>query len=110
MKVQFLGAAQTVTGSCHVIEAAGHRFAVDCGMHQGNNAIEERNFNSELYEPDSLEFILLTHAHIDHSGLIPRIAAHGFKGNVYCTAPTLDFVTLMLDDRAHIQEMEYSWR
>ena len=110
MKVQFLGAAQTVTGSCHVIEAAGHRFAIDCGMHQGNNAIEERNFNSELYEPDSLEFILLTHAHIDHSGLIPRIAAHGFKGNVYCTAPTLDFVTLMLEDSAHIQEMEYSWR
>lgn len=110
MKVQFLGAAQTVTGSCHIIEAAGHRFAIDCGMHQGNKAIEDRNFNSELYRPDSLEFILLTHAHIDHSGLIPRIAANGFKGTVYCTAPTLDFVSLMLEDSAHIQEMEYTWR
>ena len=110
MKVQFLGAAQTVTGSCHIIEAAGHRFAIDCGMHQGNKAIEDRNFSSELYRPDSLEFILLTHAHIDHSGLIPRIAAYGFKGTIYCTAPTLDFVSLMLEDSAHIQEMEYTWR
>lgn len=110
MKVQFLGAAQTVTGSCHIIEAAGHRFAVDCGMHQGNKAIEERNFDTELYLPDSIEFILLTHAHIDHSGLIPRVAAQGFKGNVYCTAPTLEFVKLMLEDSAHIQEMEYTWR
>lgn len=110
MKVQFLGAAQTVTGSCHIVEAAGHRFAIDCGMHQGNKAIEDRNFNSEIYRPDSLDFILLTHAHIDHSGLIPRIAANGFKGTVYCTAPTLDFVSLMLEDSAHIQEMEYTWR
>ncbi len=110
MKVQFLGAAQTVTGSCHIIEAAGHRFAIDCGMHQGNKAIEDRNFDTELYKPDSLEFILLTHAHIDHSGLIPRLASHGFKGKVYCTAPTYDLVSLMLEDSAHIQEMEFEWR
>ncbi len=110
MKIQFLGAAQTVTGSCHVIEAAGHRFAVDCGMHQGNKAIEDRNFDTELYRPESIEFILLTHAHIDHSGLIPRMSANGFKGKVYCTAPTCDLVTLMLEDSAYIQEMEYSWR
>lgn len=110
MKIQFLGAAQTVTGSCHVIEAAGCRFAVDCGMHQGNKAIEERNFDTELYRPESLDFILLTHAHIDHSGLIPRMAANGFKGTIYCTAPTFDLVSLMLEDSAYIQEMEYSWR
>lgn len=110
MKVQFLGAARTVTGSCHIIEACGHRFAVDCGMHQGNKAIEERNFDTEIYQPNSLDFILLTHAHIDHSGLIPRLSAQGFKGKVFCTAPTYDLVSLMLEDSAYIQEMEYSWR
>lgn len=89
MKISFLGAARTVTGSCHVIEAAGARFAVDCGMHQGNPAIEERNRQSGLYRPREMDFILLTHAHIDHSGLLPLLAAEGFKGNIYCTHPTL---------------------
>lgn len=78
MKISFLGAARTVTGSCHVIEAAGARFAVDCGMHQGNPAIEERNRQSGLYRPREMDFILLTHAHIDHSGLsrfwLPRVS------------------------------------
>ena len=110
MKISFLGAARTVTGSCYVIEAAGARFAVDCGMHQGNPAIEERNRQTALYRPAEMDFVLLTHAHIDHSGLLPRLAGEGFKGTIYCTPPTLDLVSLMLEDSAHIQEMEQDWK
>ncbi len=106
MKVQFLGAAQTVTGSCYMIEACGARFTVDCGMHQGNKAIESRNFATELYRPSNIDFILITHAHIDHSGLLPRMVRHGFTGSIYCTEPTLDLLEIMLLDSAHIQETE----
>ncbi|MCL1940114.1 MAG: MBL fold metallo-hydrolase [Desulfovibrionaceae bacterium] len=109
MKIQLLGAAQTVTGSCFVIEAAGKRFAVDCGMHQGNAAIEKRNFNTKAYQAAKLDFVLLTHAHIDHSGLLPRMVREGFKGPVYCTEPTADLLDIMLLDSAHIQEMEAEW-
>lgn len=110
MKIQFLGAAQTVTGSCFMIEASGARFAVDCGMHQGNTAIEKRNFETGMYRPADIDFILLTHAHIDHSGLLPRIVAEGYSGPVYCTPPTADLIALMLEDSAHIQETEAAWR
>jgi len=110
MKVTFFGAARTVTGSCYMIEAAGARFAIDCGMHQGNKAIEERNYNTEMYEPDKMDFILLTHAHIDHSGLLPRMARDGYSKPVYCTLPTQELAEFMLQDSAHIQEMEAEWR
>lgn len=110
MNISFLGAARTVTGSCFAIEAAGVRFAVDCGMHQGNPAIESRNVETGIYRPSDLAFVLLTHAHIDHSGLLPRMAAQGFRGPVYCTPPTQDLVSLMLEDCAHIQEMESEWK
>ncbi len=110
MKVQFLGAAQTVTGSCYIIEACGARFTVDCGMHQGNKAIEERNFSTELYRPENLDFILMSHAHMDHSGLLPRMVRHGFKGAIYCTEPTKDLLEIMLLDSAHIQEAEAKQR
>ncbi len=109
MKVQLLGAARTVTGSCYIIEANNVRFAIDCGMHQGNAEIEQRNLNTEVYRASGLDFILLTHAHIDHSGLLPRMAKEGFTGPVYCTEPTRDLVTIMLLDSAHIQEMEAEW-
>lgn len=110
MKVHFLGAAQTVTGSCYLVEACGARFTIDCGMHQGNSAIEARNFDTDNYHPESIDFIILTHAHIDHSGLLPRIVHEGFKGPIYCTPPTADLVALMLEDSGHIQEMEAEWR
>ncbi len=106
MQVQFLGAAKTVTGSCYMIEACGARFTVDCGMHQGNKAIEERNFNTDLYEAARIDFILMTHAHIDHSGLLPRMVREGFNKPIYCTAPTVNLLEIMLLDSAHIQEME----
>lgn len=109
MKVNFLGAAQTVTGSCYIIETGGVRFGIDCGMHQGNKEIEKRNRETDLYDPAHIDFFLLTHAHIDHSGLLPRIVASGFKGPVYCTEPTAKLMDIMLQDSAHIQEMEAEW-
>jgi len=110
MKVTFFGAARTVTGSCYMIEAAGVRFAIDCGMHQGNKAVEARNFNTGLYEPGRIDFILLTHAHIDHSGLLPRMVRDGYDKPVYCTLPTQELAEFMLQDSAHIQEIEAEWR
>ncbi len=110
MKVRLLGAAQTVTGSCYMIEACGARFTVDCGMHQGNKTIEERNFNTDLYDAPHIDFILMTHAHIDHSGLLPRMVREGFNKPVYCTGPTLNLLNIMLLDSAHIQEMEAKFR
>ncbi|MFZ3114390.1 MAG: MBL fold metallo-hydrolase [Syntrophales bacterium] len=110
MKIKFLGAARTVTGSCYMVEANGHRFAVDCGMHQGNAEIEKRNWDMEAYEPAEIEFCVITHAHIDHTGLLPRLAKSGFKGPVYTTPPTKDLLEILLLDSAHIQEMEAFWR
>jgi metallo-beta-lactamase family protein len=106
MKIHFLGAAQAVTGSCYILETAGKRFSVDCGMHQGNAEIEKRNLNMENYRPGELDFILVTHAHIDHIGLLPRVVAEGFKGKIYATPPTRDLMQILLLDSAHIQEME----
>ena len=106
MKVQLLGAAQTVTGSCYMIEACGKRFCVDCGMHQGNKAIEARNRETEVYRPTDIDFVLITHAHIDHSGLLPKLVREGFENPVYCTKATSELLDLMLQDSAHIQEME----
>ena len=109
MKVQFLGAAQTVTGSCYMIEACGKRFCIDCGMHQGNKAIEERNRNPRPYAPGNIDFILVTHAHIDHSGLLPLMVREGFSKPIYCTKATSELLDIMLLDSAHIQEMEAQW-
>ena len=109
MKVQFLGAAQTVTGSCYMIEACGKRFCIDCGMHQGNKAIEERNRNPRPYAPGNIDFILVTHAHIDHSGLLPLMVREGFSKPIYCTKATSELLDIMLQDSAHIQEMEAQW-
>ena len=110
MKIHFLGAAQTVTGSCHMLEVNGKRFAVDCGMHQGASALDLRNENIDAYRPSEIDFFLITHAHIDHTGLLPMMVKNGFKGNIYCTVPTVDLLELMLRDSAHIQEMEASFK
>jgi len=110
MKIKFMGAARTVTGSCFIVEAAGHRFAVDCGMHQGNAEIDRRNWEVDLYDPSRIEFFIITHAHIDHSGLIPRMVQKGFHGPVYLTPPTKDLLQVMLLDSAHIQETEAQWK
>ena len=85
MKISFLGAARTVTGSCFVVETATTRFAIDCGMYQGNKDIEKRNLERQDISTGKLDFILVTHAHIDHSGLLPKIVKDGFSGPIYCT-------------------------
>ena len=110
MKIRFMGAARTVTGSCFILEAGGHRFAIDCGLHQGNAEIDKRNWDVDIYDPAGIEFMLITHAHMDHSGLLPRLVQKGFKGKVYMTPPTQDLLRIMLMDSAHIQETEAQWK
>ncbi|MCJ2163691.1 MULTISPECIES: MBL fold metallo-hydrolase [unclassified Pseudodesulfovibrio] len=109
MKVTFMGAARTVSGSCYILECGGKRFALDCGLHQGNREIEKRNRNIDQYDPKHIDFILITHAHIDHTGLLPALVAKGYRNPIYCTAPTRDLMEIMLLDSAHIQEMEAEW-
>ncbi len=107
MKITFLGATHEVTGSCFYIEAAGKKFLVECGMEQGPNHFE----NKPIPVPESdLDFVLLTHAHIDHSGNLPLIYAKGFRGPVYATEATADLCNIMLRDSAHIQMFEAEWR
>lgn len=110
MFLQVLGAAREVTGSCYLVDVGGVRFLVDCGMHQGGDEEEALNFSPFVFEPSGLDFMLLTHAHIDHSGLIPRLVKKGFHKPIYTTPPTCDLVEIMLLDSAYIQEMEAEWR
>ena len=106
MKISFLGAAAEVTGSCYLMETAETRFVVDCGMFQGGRDTERKNRARFGFDPRTLDFVLLTHAHIDHSGLLPRLVAEGFQGPIYATAATCDLLQVMLRDSAHIQEKE----
>lgn len=110
MKITFLGAARTVTGSCYIIETGKTRFAVDCGMYQGTAEIEKRNWETALYDPAHIDFFIITHAHIDHSGLLPRMVQKGFHGPIYATEPTGDLLKILLLDSAHIQEVEAGWK
>ena len=100
----FLGAARTVTGSKHLLEADGQRILIDCGMFQGLKELRQRNWAALPIHPESINCVVLTHAHIDHVGWLPRLVAQGFKGPVYCTAGTADLAGLVLIDAAHLQE------
>jgi metallo-beta-lactamase family protein len=110
MQVQFCGAAREVTGSCHLFTVGDTRFLVDCGMHQGGREAEAENFAPFPFDPTQIDFLLLTHAHIDHSGLIPKLSSEGFSGPVYATPATADLAHIMLLDSAYIHEMEAEWR
>ena len=107
MKLTFIGAAHEVTGSCHLLEACGKHILIDCGMEQGRDIYENQKLP---VAPDEIDYILLTHAHIDHSGLIPLMCKNGFKGQVFSTYATYDLCGIMLRDSAHIQEFEAEWR
>ncbi len=110
MRLTFAGGAGTVTGSCHHVEAEGCDFLVDCGMFQGGAETEALNREPFPFDPEALDFVLLTHAHIDHSGLIPRLFRDGFRGRIYASGPTIDLCRIMLLDSAHIQELEAGWQ
>lgn len=110
MKITFLGAAKTVTGSNFLIEASGKKFIVDCGMYQGKMAEEIENSDPFLYDVSEIDFMLLTHAHIDHSGRIPKLYNDGYRNKIYATKATCDLCTIMLPDSGHIQEVEIEWK
>lgn len=110
MFLEVCGAAREVTGSCYVLQVGTTRFLVDCGMHQGGDKEEAQNFAPFAFDPAEMDFMLLTHAHIDHSGLIPRLVNQGFKGPIYATSATLDLAEIMLLDSAYIQESEAEWK
>ena len=109
MKVSFHGAARTVTGSCFLVEAAGSKFLIDCGMFQGSPEISERNELPFPFSPAELDFVILTHAHIDHCGLLPRLHKEGFQGKIHCHDATKALCEVTLLDSAHIQEGKSRW-
>lgn len=106
MKLSFHGAARTVTGSCHMLEANGHRVLIDCGMLQGGREIEQENAEPFGFDPAGIDAVLLTHAHLDHCGRLPLLVKQGFRGKIITTAATRDLVRLVLLDAAHLQEEE----
>ena len=103
IKLKFLGAAQNVTGSRHLLEVNGVRILVDCGLYQ-ERQFRERNWDPFVIPPDTIDAVLLTHAHLDHCGLLPKLAKEGFKGKIYCTAATAEIAKIILLDSAHLQE------
>ena len=136
MKLTFLGANHEVTGSCTLLEAAGQRYLIDCGMEQGKDVYENQpipvapgeidgvlathahiDHTGLLPEnqpipvaPGEIDGVLATHAHIDHTGLLPLLVRNGFRGRIYATRPTAELCSIMLRDSAHIQEFEAEWK
>lgn len=106
MKIRFLGGVGEVTGSCFLVETASLHFLVDCGMFQGGREASGRNHRRFEFDPASIDFVLLTHAHIDHSGLLPKLTRAGFRGPIHTTTATANLLGVMLPDSAHIQESD----
>ena len=110
MDIQFIGAAQTVTGSMHLVRTGSTNFLIDCGLYQGKRKLAfEINRNFDYFDPAEIDFVILSHAHIDHSGNLPTLVKNGFKGEIYSTFATRDLVAVMLRDSAHIQEKDVEY-
>lgn len=109
MNISFLGAAGTVTGSNYLITTEKYKFLLDCGQFQGGKKTEELNFIDFAYNPSDVDFMILSHAHIDHSGRIPKLVKEGFTGRIYCTRGTSDLADILLKDSGHIHEKETEW-
>lgn len=109
MKIEFLGAAQTVSGSNYLVTTETEQFIIDCGMFQGNAEMESKNAIPFPYDPEKLNFAILSHSHIDHSGRLPKLVKDGFKGQIYATDATCDLAEIMLKDSAKIQENDIEW-
>ena len=110
MNVTFLGATKTVTGSNFLLEGAGKKIIIDCGLYQGKAKDERENYADFKFNVNDIDYMLLTHAHIDHSGRIPKLYIDGYKGPIYATKATCDLCAIMLPDSGHIQEMENVWQ
>lgn len=110
MKLTFLGATQTVTGSKFLLETSDYRVMIDCGLFQGMKELRLRNWAEPPVDPKSVDALVLTHAHIDHTGYLPRLVAQGFKGPIYATSATVDLSRILLPDAAHLQEEEARFR
>ena len=106
MRLTFNGAAGIVTGSCYLLEAAGKKILIDCGMFQGAKEITKRNYEHFRFEPKKISYLLLTHAHIDHCGLIPKLVKAGFRGSIIATPPTVQLARIMLEDSATVNKEE----
>ncbi len=110
MKIQFCGASSGVTGSCHLITTENHKILLDCGQFQGGKAQEALNYEEFPFDPAEIEYLVLSHAHIDHCGRIPLLVKKGFKGVIYCTDATADLLDVMLKDSGYIHEKEAQWK
>ena len=104
--LRFLGAAGTVTGSRHLLEAGGRRILLDCGLFQGVKPLRLRNWAPFPVPPADIDAVVLSHAHLDHSGYLPRLVRDGFRGPILCSPATLDLCRLLLLDSAHLQEAD----
>ena len=107
LKISFLGATETVTGSCYLVQFENTKFLIDCGLFQGID-VYERNFDKFEFNPGEIDFVVLTHAHMDHSGLLPKLYRKGITGKIYTTPPTTQLAEILLLDAAKIQESNFS--
>lgn len=105
MKLSFHGADRGVTGSCHLVECAGKRVLIECGLYQGGRELDEENSAAFGFDPQAIDYVLLTHAHLDHRGRLPLLVKRGFRGEILATAATRELARVVLLDASHLQEV-----